>query len=69
MPLPKMPRTFTSLNHPEPDEDGVQRYSLFEIVPDNSPDAPFPTKHIKRADNLTAEQVDAYIAGKGNFDA
>lgn len=51
-----MGKRFTSLNHPEPDENGVMRYTLFEIA------------YSRVADGLTSTEVDAYVEKNGEWD-
>jgi len=53
-------KKFTSLNHPEADEDGVQRYTVFEMFADG--------KHERVANNLTSKEVDDYIDENGEWD-
>lgn len=61
-PWPKQPvRVFAHLNHPEPDEDGVQRYSVHEAHPGQTP------KYVAVADNLTLDEAEAYIAAHGEW--
>lgn len=57
-------RAFTILNNPEPDEDGVMRYTLYEVkVVDG--------KHVNEVveRDLTTEEVEKFITENGAWSA
>ena len=57
-------KTFTTLNNPEPNDDGIMRYALFQVTIKNG-----ERQYEKIADNLTTEEADAYVAKNGQWDA
>lgn len=60
-------RVFTTLNHPEPDDDGVQRYSVHEVI--LVPARPGERRYVRVADDLTVAEADEWIAKNGIEDA
>lgn len=57
---------FTTLNHPEPDEAGVQKYAVYEILRSSSTsDEGF---YLLVADGLTSNGAAAYIEERGSFE-
>lgn len=56
-------RTFTILNNPEVDDDGVMRYSLFEVTPAQPDDTEYHYEVVGR--DMEQEAVDAFVATNG----
>lgn len=56
-----MVRKFEHLNHPEPDEDGIQYYSVHEVTSD----AEGHPRYERVADYLTLDEADTYIEENG----
>lgn len=57
-------RKFERLNHPEPDDDGVQRYDVFETGRGDSGSRTYTPV----ARNLTFEESEAFVQENGEFD-
>ena len=57
-------KTFSILNNPEPDDDGILRYALFQVTIKDG-----KRQYEKIADNLTTEETDAYVLENGQWDA
>ena len=59
------PRVFTTMNHPEPDEDGVQYYTVYEVFPDDGPGSIMGNAYVLVENKLTDEQAATYINAHG----
>jgi hypothetical protein len=56
---------FQTLNHPEIDEDGVQRYDVFRVPELQSPGK---KRYVPVVRNLTREEADEFVAKNGEWE-
>jgi len=60
-------RLFTTLNHLELDDEGAQRYSLYEVFIDLN--EPHNRRYLLIDSNVTLEESTEFVTENGAFDA